>query len=68
MFESSNPKQRYLVINRVALTSKQERVLIKLYQPLVASLGVEKVVLTNACGGINREFAPGTLMLITCPI
>lgn len=40
MFESSNPKQRYLVINRVALTSKQERVLIKLYQPLVASLGV----------------------------
>ena len=23
------------------------------------------VVLTNACGGINREFAPGTLMLIT---
>ena len=21
-------------------------------------LGVEKVVLTNACGGINREFAP----------
>ena len=28
-------------------------------------LDVEKVVLTNACGGINREFAPGTLMLIT---
>jgi len=28
-------------------------------------LGVEKVVLTNACGGINRDFAPGTLMLIT---
>ena len=28
-------------------------------------LDVEKVVLTNACGGINREFAPGTLMLLT---
>ena len=28
-------------------------------------LGVEQVVLTNACGGINRDFAPGTLMLIT---
>ena len=28
-------------------------------------LGVEKVVLPNACGGINREFAPGTLMLLT---
>ena len=23
------------------------------------------MVLTNACGGINREFAPCTLMLIT---
>ena len=28
-------------------------------------LGVENVVLTNACGGINRDFAPGTLMLIS---
>lgn len=28
-------------------------------------LGVEQVILTNACGGINRDFAPGTLMLIT---
>lgn len=28
-------------------------------------LGVEQVVLTNACGGINRSFAPGTLMLVT---
>lgn len=28
-------------------------------------LGVEQVVLTNACGGINRKFAPGTLMLLT---
>ena len=28
-------------------------------------LGVEQVVLTNACGGINRSFVPGTLMLIT---
>ena len=28
-------------------------------------LGVETVVLTNASGGINRSFEPGTLMLIT---
>lgn len=28
-------------------------------------LGVEQVVLTNACGGINRSFEPGTLMLLT---
>ena len=28
-------------------------------------LGIEKVVLTNAAGGINRSFEPGTLMLIT---
>ena len=26
---------------------------------------MKEVVLTNACGGINRDFAPGTLMLIT---
>jgi len=28
-------------------------------------LGVEKVILTNACGGVNYRFAPGELMLIT---
>ena len=28
-------------------------------------LGIEKVVLTNAAGGVNRTFEPGTLMLIT---
>lgn len=27
-------------------------------------LGIEQVVITNAAGGINRGFAPGTLMLI----
>lgn len=28
-------------------------------------LGVEKLIVTNACGGINRSFHPGDLMLIT---
>lgn len=28
-------------------------------------LGVEQVVLTNAAGGVNRSFEPGTLMLIS---
>ena len=27
-------------------------------------LGVESLIVTNACGGINRSFAPGDLMLI----
>lgn len=27
-------------------------------------LGIEKIIVTNACGGINKSFAPGTLMLI----
>jgi purine-nucleoside phosphorylase len=27
-------------------------------------LGIEKLVVTNACGGINTSFNPGTLMLI----
>ena len=32
---------------------------------VLKQLGVERVILTNACGGINRDFAPGTLMLLT---
>ena len=28
-------------------------------------LGVKTIVVTNACGGISRDFAPGDLMLIT---
>jgi purine-nucleoside phosphorylase len=27
-------------------------------------LGIEKLIVTNACGGINTSFSPGTLMLI----
>lgn len=27
-------------------------------------LGIEKLILTNACGGINESFYPGTIMLI----
>ena len=32
---------------------------------LLRLLGVESIVVTNACGGINPGFAPGDLMLIT---
>ena len=28
-------------------------------------LGVKALIVTNACGGVNRSFAPGDLMLIT---
>ena len=28
-------------------------------------LGIENLIVTNACGGINREFEPGDLMLLT---
>lgn len=27
-------------------------------------LGIEKLIVTNACGGINKTFEPGTLMII----
>lgn len=27
-------------------------------------LGIEKMIVTNACGGINTDFEPGTLMII----
>ncbi len=29
-----------------------------------ANLGIEKIILTNACGGINENFSPGELMII----
>lgn len=31
---------------------------------VMKQLGVEKIIVTNACGGINSSFEPGTLMLI----
>lgn len=32
---------------------------------VLRQLGVEEIVVTNACGGINPDFNPGDLMLIT---
>lgn len=32
---------------------------------VMKKLGIGKMIVTNACGGINRDFEPGTLMLIT---
>ncbi|MVX62638.1 purine-nucleoside phosphorylase [Clostridium chromiireducens] len=31
---------------------------------VMKKLGIEKIIVTNACGGINKSFKPGTLMLI----
>jgi len=31
---------------------------------VMKQLGVEKIIVTNACGGINKSFEPGTLMII----
>jgi purine-nucleoside phosphorylase len=31
---------------------------------LMKFLGIRNLIITNACGGINREFTPGTLMII----
>lgn len=32
---------------------------------VMQKLGINTLILTNACGGINTQFAPGTLMIIT---
>ena len=32
---------------------------------VLQALGIEKLVITNACGAVNTEFNPGELMLIT---
>ena len=31
---------------------------------VMKQLGIEKIIVTNACGGINKSFEPGTLMII----
>ena len=31
---------------------------------VMQQLGIQKLIVTNACGGINTDFKPGTLMLI----
>ncbi len=32
---------------------------------VIKALGIPKLILTNSCGGLNPEFEPGNLMLIT---
>ena len=32
---------------------------------VMKQLGVKNLIVTNACGGINKDFAPGDLMIIT---
>lgn len=32
---------------------------------IMKRLGIEKMILTNAAGGVNKEFDPGTLMMIS---
>ena len=34
---------------------------------LMKFLGIRTLLITNACGGINREFSPGTLMALDFP-
>ena len=34
---------------------------------VLALLGVKTLIVTNACGGINRTFVPGDLMLLSVP-
>ena len=40
----------------------QKQITLPIY--VMKALGVEEVIITNACGGINLDFKPGDLMLI----
>lgn len=40
MFETSNPKHLYYVANRIIIFPEDEKILIKLYQPLVGAVAV----------------------------
>lgn len=39
--------------------------LITLPVRIMKALGINKIIITNAAGGVNKNFNPGTLMLIT---
>lgn len=40
MYDSTNPKQPFYVANKIVMTQNEQKVLTKLYQPLVGILGV----------------------------
>lgn len=40
MYDSTNPKQPFYVANQIVMTENEQKVLTKLYQPLVGILGV----------------------------
>ena len=40
MFETADPRQPFLVLNRVDLFPDDEKVMVKLYQPLVGAIAI----------------------------
>ncbi len=59
-----NGREVYMLAGRFHFYEGHSAKEITSYVPLLKSLGVEKLLLTNAAGGINPDFLPGDLMVI----
>ncbi len=59
-----NGKQVYVMAGRFHFYEGHSAKEITAYIPVLKALGVEKLLLTNAAGGINPDFIPGDLMVI----
>ena len=59
-----NGKEVYMLAGRFHFYEGHSAKEITSYIPVLKDLGVEKLLLTNAAGGINKDFVPGDLMVI----
>ena len=65
VFGRKNGKEVVIMQGRIHYYEGLPQQEITLPIRVLAALGIKTVVLTNACGGVNLNFAPGDLMLIS---
>ena len=65
VFGRKNGKEVVVMQGRIHYYEGLVQQEITLPMRVLAALGIKTVVLTNACGGVNLNFTPGDLMLIS---
>ena len=65
VFGRKNGKEVVVMQGRIHYYEGLPQQEITLPMRVLAALGIKTVVLTNACGGVNLNFTPGDLMLIS---